>query len=225
MRVCLGMLARSDRAAEPLLDRVLEIVGPSFDGIEIVYDEGHHIADYAAARNRVIARAESADYDWMFMLDSDECMFPRDIATVRTLMARGQRLIILPRHEFVCDFDHYDPTGYPDYQARVFRLGVGYRYRRRVHEGLFRRFSPVSDLRLRRGLISETTPIYHYGRLKTAAVMALKMHNYERIGRGEPPLDQLPQGYPMANDDAFWTECVPFEGPHPLEGFGRVAGT
>ena len=216
-RVALGMLARSDRAAEPLLDRILDIVAPSFDGVEILYDEGRRIDDYAAARNRVITRATEAGYDWLFMLDSDEAMFPADIAKVRALMTRERNLIVLPRHEFVCDFAHHDPTGYPDYQARVFRLRAGYRYRRRVHEGLFRGILPLSEMRLGHGLRSDDTPIYHYGRLTGAPAMELKLLNYDRIARGEAPLDALPAEVQVRKDDGFWTKCEPFSGPHPLE--------
>jgi len=216
-RVALGMLARSDRAAEPLLDRVLAIVAPSFDGVEIAYDEGRRIVDYSAARNRLITRATEAGYDWLFMLDSDECMFPADIAKVRGLMTPKRSLIVLPRHEFVCDFAHHDPTGWPDYQARVFRLRAGYRYLRRVHEGLFRGLWPMSEMRLGHGYRSDDTPIYHYGRLKEAAVMELKMLNYDRLTRGEAPLDVLPDGYPIRPGDHFWAQCLPFPGPHPLQ--------
>lgn len=216
-RVALGMLARSDHAAEPLLDRILSIVAPSFDGVEILYDEGRRIDDYAAARNRLITRATDAGYHWLFMLDSDECMFPADIAKVRALMTRERSLIVLPRHEFVCDFAHHDPTGYPDYQARVFRLRAGYRYRRRVHEGLFRGIWPVSEMRLGHGFRSDDTPLYHYGRLKSAAVMELKLLNYDRLARGEAPLEALPADAAVRADDGFWSQCVPFTAPHPLQ--------
>lgn len=217
--VCLGMLARRDASAEPLLETVLGIVGPSFDGTEMLWDEGLPVADFAAARNQLIDRAEDLGYDWMFMLDSDECMFPADIQHVRSLMTAERRLIVLPRYEFVHDFGHYDPSEYPDYQRRVFRLGVGYRFRRKVHEGLYRRFSPFSETRLRSGFVSDTTPIYHYGRLKSAAAMELKLLNYDRLADGLPPLSQLSPGHVVTEQRRFWRECEPFTGPHPLESF------
>jgi hypothetical protein len=216
VKVVLGMLARSDPDSEPLLERILSIVGDSFDGVEVLRDEGKRIVDYGAQRNRLVEIAERKGFDWMFMLDSDECMFPKDIETVRSLMTPENRLVVLPRYEFVKDFDHYDPQGYPDYQGRAFRLGVGYRYRRRVHEGLYRRFAVMSEMRLNRGVFSDTTPIYHYGRVRSAADMLLKLHNYELISEGKPPVGELPPEIEVGDGAWLWGEITPFEGPHPL---------
>lgn len=216
MKVVLGMLARSDPGSEPLLDRILSIIGDSFEGVEILRDEGRRIVNYAARRNRLIEIAEQKGYEWMFMLDSDECMFPQEIETVRSFMTPENRLIILPRYEFVKDFDHCDPRGYPDYQGRVFRLGIGYRYRRRVHEGLYRRFAVMSEMRLKRGLFLDTTPIYHYGRVKSPEELLLKFHNYDLIAQGKPLVDRLPPGTDIEAGVSRWGIITPFEAPHPL---------
>jgi hypothetical protein len=211
------MLARSDKAKEPLLDRALSLMAPSFDGVEILLDEGP-VTDFSQQRNRLIEQLERAGYDWVVMLDSDEAMFPADIAKVRELMTPERRLIVLPRHEFVEDFDHYDPTEYPDYQRRVFRLGVGYRFGRRVHEGLYRRFSPISETRLGHGTISEDTPIYHYGRVKTADAMQLKLYNYDLLAQGKPPLASLPDSLVVDPDARLYREIALFPGSHPYQG-------
>jgi hypothetical protein len=217
-RVALGMLARSDPDSEPLLPRILSIVSDSFDGVEILRDEGKRITHYGAQRNRLIELAERKGYDWVFMLDSDECMFPEDIAKVRLLMTPDRRLIILPRYEFVKDFDHYDPRGYPDYQGRVFRLGVGYRYRHSVHEGLYRRFAVMSEMRLRHGYFSDETPIYHYGRVRSPEELALKFHNYDLIARGKTPVDTVPDEMVGLDHTHRWGHVVRFDKPHPLMG-------
>lgn len=218
MKVMLGMLARSNRDQEPLLERILSIVGPCFDDVAFVEDGGKRVVDFGAQRNRLIDIGERRGFDWMFMLDSDECMFPEDIETVRSLMTPDNRFIVLPRYEFVKDFGHYDPQGYPDYQGRVFRLGVGYRYRRRVHEGLYRRFAVMSEMRLRRGVFSDATPIYHYGRVKGTADMLLKLHNYDLISKGLPPVDELAPDIDVENGSWLWGNITPFEAPHPLGG-------
>ena len=216
MKVMLGMLARSDRSKEPLMDKFLSIMGPCFDEVAIVDDGGARITDFGEARNRLVDIGERKGYDWMVQLDSDECMFPEDIETVKSLMVPENRLIVLPRYEFVVDLDHYDPNGYPDYPRRVFRLGTGYRFRRRVHEGLYRRFSPLSETRLKRGLFSDDTPIYHYGRMKSPAELLLKFHNYDLIARGEPPVEELPAGTDISSGVARWGTVTPFDRPHPL---------
>lgn len=210
------MLARSDPAGEPLLERILSIVADSFDGVEVFRDEGVRVVDFAAQRNRLIDIGERRGYAWMFMLDSDECMFPKDIAKVRSLMTPRNSLIVLPRYEFVKDFDHYDPQGYPDYQGRVFRLGMGYRFRRRVHEGLYRRFAVQSEMRHRRGAFSDTTPNYHYGRLKSTEEMLLKLYNYELIREGKAPAGVLPPGTNVDDGSWLWGRITRFEAPHPL---------
>ena len=217
-RVVLGIMARSDRSQEPLLDRVLELIGSAFDGVEVLNDEGRPVSDFSARRNALIEIGEAKRYDWMVQLDSDECMLPADIAVLRSLMTPRNRFIVVPRYEFVADFDHYDPSEYPDYQGRIFRLGVGYRFRKRVHEGLYRRFSPISERRLGLGVVSDATPIFHYGRLKSAAAMHLKLHNYERLARGEVPIDALPEGIAFDEERRFWREIAEFKGDRPFTG-------
>jgi hypothetical protein len=219
VRLMLGMLARSDACQEPLLDTILSIVGPSFDGVEILYDEGRPISDFGAARNRLIDIGEREGYDWMVTLDSDECMFPADIAKLRALMTPANRVIALSRYELVRDWDHYDPRSFPDYQRRAFRLGIGYRFRRRVHEGIYRRFSPLSETRLDAGVHSDDTPIFHYGSLRRAQDMRLKLYNYDRLMRGEPPVDRVPEGVDGTSDVYSDEVIAPFILPHPLRGY------
>ena len=218
MKVMLGVLARADRAQEPFLDRVLSIMSPAFDEVTIVDDGGRPIADYSAQRNRLIDIAERGGFDWMIQLDSDECMFPADIDVVKAMMTPQNRLIVLPRIELVRDFGHYDPSVYPDYQGRAFRLGIGYRFRRPLHEGLYRRFSPLSEMRLKRGARSDTTPIYHYGRVGETDRMLLKYHNYALLAKGQAPVDELPAGMDAGDRAHLFGEMTPFDGPHPLAG-------
>lgn len=214
MKVLLGMLARE--TGEPYVDRILEIVAPSFDGVEVLRDPTGRVTDFAAQRNRLVELGEREGYDWMFMLDADECMFPADLAKVRKLMERPRtRLIVMPRIEMVQDFDHWDPTLYPDYQRRVFKLGVGYRFRRPIHEGLYRPLSPLSETRLRRGLVSEDTPIYHYSRTKPRAELLLRFINYDRVQRGQTRLESLPEGEDPAGAH-LWNETDVFVGENPL---------
>lgn len=217
MKVMLGMLARADRTLEPFLDRVLAVMGPCFDAVEVLDDSGHQIADYSAQRNRLIEIGERGGYDWMVQLDSDECMFPADIETMKSLMTPPNRLIVLPRVELVSDFEHYDPSVAPDHQGRVFRLGAGYRFRKPLHEGLYRRFSPVSEMRLKRGVRSDSTPIYHYGRVGPADQLVLKYYNYRLISKGEPVVDALPEGAGAEDRERLFGSMAPFEGPHPLK--------
>jgi hypothetical protein len=58
-RLAPGMLARSDRSQEPLLDTALEIMAPPLNGVEALYDEGRPIDDFGAAPNRLIGERPS----------------------------------------------------------------------------------------------------------------------------------------------------------------------
>lgn len=219
LRVCIGMIVKEGR--EPYLDRVLSVMEGSFDGRVIVPDDGVQLMDYAAQRNKVIEIAEDQDYDWLFMLDADECMYPADIETVRKYMST-ETLIILPRIELVRDFDHFDPHLYPDLQARVFKLGMGYHYEGRLHETLCASDSRMSGGWRRRptpapGSVSPTTPIYHYGRTKSLNEILLRYHNYNLIARGRATVAVLPD-HVAEGDQSWWTQARPFPAMHPLRG-------
>ena len=217
MKVVLAMIARS--SGEPYLDRVLSVLRPLFDGVEILYDEGQPIVDFAAARNRLIRVAEAKGYDWIFMVDADECMFPGDVARVRCLMERGVDFIALPRVELVNDFNHWDPSMYPDYQARVFRLGRGYHYRNPVHEMLYARAARRCELEKRDFARSDSTPLYHYGKTKPAAVVVSKLMQYEAIKTASTALDTLD-----VRGAVLWPDSPRFEHPHPLDGTNSGGG-
>lgn len=217
MKVLLAMLARSH--GEPYLESVLSIMGASFDGVEVGYDGGRAITDFAAARNRLIRLGESQGYDWIVMLDADECMYPRDIERVRALMGQGADFIALPMIEFVNDFEHWDPSPYPDYHGRVFRLGRGYHFRNKMHEMVFARRALLNEIE--RGVFarSDETPIYHYGKTKSAESVVEKFAHYERLEEGSTPLRFVQE---LAGE--LWPDAPEFTHPHPLDGSGRLVG-
>lgn len=191
MRVLLAMLAR--RHGEPFLEQCRAVLEPSFDGVEILYDEGDGIADFAAARNHLIALGERSHYDWIVMLDADECMFPADVAHLRHLMGGAHHLIVMPRINLARDMTHFAPEFYPDYQGRAFRLGNSYHYSGAVHEQLTVGLSRRSALRGSRCMVSQATPIFHYGLVQEESRVLLKAVNYDRIAVGEQLLDELPE--------------------------------
>lgn len=215
MRVLLAMMAR--RGREPFLDEILSVVGPSFESVEILYDDSSDVTDFSRARNQLIHIGESKGYDWIFMLDADGCMFPEDILRVRCLMREELSLIVLPRIEMVRDRRHWDPMIYPDYQGRVFRLGSGLHFRNRIHEQLYRRFGVRSEFDRGNYAVCDTAPIYHYGQTKDVREVLLKNLNYERLSGGEPLLSALPEGLTL-DDRSFWPSMAPFDHPHPLDG-------
>jgi len=230
-KIALGMINYNDKSS---LERYLPIIRPCFDGAIVVDAEStdgsqevfkaHDFTiigrawndNYSDARNLVIKTAEDLKYTHLFMLDSDECMFPRDIKIVKQYLKENE-FIWLPRIEFVKDNKHFNPNLYPDYQGRVFKLGIHYHYQNRVHEMIFKgedkviaRKTEVKPLKL------PNCHIYHYGSCFSKERLWLKRHNYERIEIGLPLLTEVPKGTKI-NEEALWgCKPVKFYGKQPI---------
>ena len=217
-RIALGMINYNDKSS---LERYLPILRPCFDGAIVVDAESadgsqevfkkHDFLivnrpwndNFADARNAVIKVAEGQGYTHLFMLDSDECMFPEDIEIVKQYLEENE-FIWLPRIEFVKDNEHFNPNLYPDYQGRVFKLGIHYHYQNKVHEMLFKgedkvlaRKTKVKPLKL------PNCHIYHYGSCIDKEELWLKRHNYDRIEIGLPLLTEVPKDT-VIDEEALW---------------------
>jgi glycosyltransferase involved in cell wall biosynthesis len=84
--------------------------------------------DFAAARNRAIARASGR---WILVLDADETLGRASVPIVESLVALGENAgYFLERHNHSSDSS--SPT--TDYVVRLFPNRPNYRYRGRVHE-------------------------------------------------------------------------------------------
>ena len=232
MRVALGMIHRNDRAN---LERFLPIIRLSFDGAIVVDAESadgsqevfkkHDFLivnrpwndNFADARNAVIKVAEGQGYTHLFMLDSDECMFPEDIETVKKYM-EDREFVCLPRIEFVQDRDHFNPKIYPDYQGRCIKLGIHYHYQNKVHEMLWKGVDKVEARKVVTNfpLKIPNCPIYHYGRCKPAEYLWLKSQNYVRIVNGTPLLTAIPEGMDLNADVLYGGKPVRFHGRQPV---------
>jgi len=233
MKICLGMINRNDKE---LLEKYLPIVRPCFDGAIVVDAEStdgsqevfkkHDFTivgkpwtnDYSEARNLVIKIAEEMKYTHMFMLDSDECMFPEDIETVKKYM-EDREFIGLPRIEFIKDRNHFNPKLYPDYQGRVFKLNLFFHYQNTLHEMLYKGEDKVEARKVvtNNPLKLPICPIYHYGRCKSKEYLWLKHQNYDRLSKKLPLLLKIPKGT-IINEEGLWG-CVPvtFYGKQPCE--------
>jgi glycosyltransferase involved in cell wall biosynthesis len=208
MKLSLGMIVKNE---EEILSKTLPILAPCFDEIIAVdaesTDKTRDILtaynakivirpwnnNYSDARNEVIKQATG---DWMMQLDADEAMFPYSINRLRArcIASRKPSLVMLPRIEFVQDFDHYDPKVYPDYQGRLFFLRMEYEYRNALHEVVYRKRETKSEWEQRRFITYNDCPIYHYGQCKPRGVTWLRHHNYGLLQKGLPLLSELPPG-------------------------------
>lgn len=233
MKVVLGMISFNE---EFLLSKTLPLIRDCFDGLlaldsystdstpsivqinkgKIRYRKWNY--NFSDARNALIKWAEAEKYDWIFMLDTDEAMFPYNIENIKKYITKENTFIILPRIEFCQDFNHYVPKLYPDKQGRIFKLNIGYHFRTKVHELLFKGKDTQSALQTGYGIFIPDCPIYHYGECKPKEVVWLRWHNYGRIKEGKLPLKKPPKNLPKDFTIRKEGELEYFYGNHPLKG-------
>ena len=194
---------------EPFWSKNLEKLAPSFDGIVIKVAENCN--SYAEARNEVIKMADS--FSHILFLDADELMFPEDIQKIRIKLETTEALM-LPRYELGPTPEYYNPTLYPDYQGRAFKIGVGYEYRNPIHEILYKKNEEKCVWENVGFVASDDTPIYHYGRCKDPKKIWLRYHNYERIKQGLDRLTDIPEGVDIDISPNF-KDVIKFDKPLP----------
>lgn len=235
MKFALGMIVKNER---PILEKTLnhkafwfdtriavdfmsndytnELLGLSY-GFFVQRQEW--VNNFATARNILIQLAEEAGADFLFMLDADEAMLKEDIDKLK-LIAEKHDVLAVPRYEFIQDFNHYDPTVYPDYQCRFFRLNKGYHFKNRLHEMLHdAEGKPVFSWE---GFYKEVNDchIYHYSKILDRKKTVLKYINYDRLAKKQPPLEALPEGFDYTGAQ-LWNGIREFTNIHPLKNNGN----
>jgi (heptosyl)LPS beta-1,4-glucosyltransferase len=89
--------------------------------------------NYAQQRNAALAAVQT---EWVFFVDADERMDDALAAEVRAAAASGRHDVwAVPRHNYLFGKLTLGAGWYPDFQARLFRVGLsGYDPARHVHE-------------------------------------------------------------------------------------------
>lgn len=229
MKLVLGMLAKNDSF---LLPKVLPLLMPFFDHTIVGFSESSDNTkeildatdaivaeivweqDWAKARNTVITVSEHIGGTHLLMLDSDEAMLKSDLAMLRLEFGSIGTLplaFLYPRYEFCDDFDHYDPSLYPDFQARGFPLKQGFFYDGKTHEQLCREGKVCSQVN--GAYLKSKRHIFHYGKTKPMEQVALKYHNYDRLKNGLETVTELPAGFVMP--ETWAATKAKFEGAKP----------
>ncbi|HUE04725.1 MAG TPA: glycosyltransferase [Bryobacteraceae bacterium] len=104
------------------------------------------VIDFAAARNRGLARAHAP---WILVLDADENLDPASASMIDDLVARGENAgYFLERH------NHWTESPQPtiDYVVRLFPNRPHYRYHGRVHETIDASILSASGRLLKTGI-------------------------------------------------------------------------
>lgn len=93
----------------------------------------HRFENYAQQRNAALAAAHA---DWVFFVDADERVPDALAAEVREAAAGDAHAVwAVPRHNYIFGKLTLGAGWYPDYQARLFRVGKSaYDPKREVHE-------------------------------------------------------------------------------------------
>ncbi len=91
--------------------------------------------NYAQQRNAALAAAAGVA-DWVFFIDADERCTPELASEIRQMTAAPQHDVYsVPRHNYLFGKLTLGAGWYPDYQARLFRVGkAGFNPLREVHE-------------------------------------------------------------------------------------------
>lgn len=238
MKIALGIIARP---VESLLVRCLRPIISHFDGVVILtspnpawktdvaalvhkerkfslFDHYEWANDYGHARNILITHTEKLGYDWMMTLDADESMLPDDVIVMRRYidMQLPEMNLIVPRYEFVDDFNHFCPWFYPDWHPRAFRLNCGYYYVGNVHETLVWGDHRAHAKDMPNSITVPLCPIFHYGKSKPTEEVFLKYSAYHRISVGLAPFSEVPPGTELPKTWALDKKKVPFFGNRPL---------
>jgi len=198
MKIALGMITKNEKF---FLERHLSIIAPCFeyfiaidaesdDGtVEILQSYGAEIFsrswnnNFGEARSFCANKAEEKGYDWLFMLDADECMFKEGIEEAKLFMNNEENeFLLFPRIEFVGDTKHFNSKIFPDFQGRAIKLKLDYHWRGTIHEIVYKGNNPEA---ISKYTIVPNAMIFHYG-------WALDIERkYARYYPGQPIPDLL----------------------------------
>ena len=128
---CLDSLAWAD-------DRLVFDSFSTDDTVEMAQMHGARVIqntfhNYAQQRNAALAQV---DAEWVFFVDADERCTPALAGEIRAVLAQPQAAVYsVPRHNYLFGKLTLGAGWFPDYQARLFRVGAaGFDPTREVHE-------------------------------------------------------------------------------------------
>lgn len=230
MKLILGYIVRNEEQIlkktlpliTPWVDHVLAVDANSEDAtVEVLREAGVEVVSrewngsFSDARNACITLAEEKfPGETMLMLDADEVMFPSSFMCLRAEAPRFPRsAFAFPRYEFVDDYDHFDPSFYPDWQIRCFPLNMGYHFEKPLHESLCLEHGAVfgsPDC-----ITMPCIHIFHYGKAQSPEHVWVKYRNYELAAEGLPRISAPPEGTVFPTTYAR-SHKLEFFGPKPL---------
>lgn len=148
--VVVGIIAKNEEA---MLSKLLPLIKEDFphilaidygstDKTRIILDSFcDHVEtmdwpnSFGEAKTNLIKMAEKDGYDWLFVLDADECMAEGTFFKIVDAINRNKYdVYYMPRINFIDrGIINGEISANPDLQARLFKLNIGYHYRNVVH--------------------------------------------------------------------------------------------
>ena len=171
MKLCLGLIARNE---EKMLSLLLPNLSKAFEQEIIAIDYGstdktedilrkyckttikmERPDNFGEAKTNLIEFAEEAGYDWIYVIDADETFDTRWVDIIKKTVQENEfDLYYNPRLNYL-DVNTVDASvsSYPDLQARLFKLNVGYHYRNPRHCILYKNNDEQSCWELQYGAV------------------------------------------------------------------------
>ncbi len=207
--VCNEVFVAVGTSEDDTLARVKSIGDPKLQVIETTWNESMQDRGYVYAQQKMIAHFNCRG-DWAFYLEGDEVLHEKDIPHIKTVLKDH---VANPKIEALV-FDYYHFYGTPQKLA----ISPGW-YRRapRVIRNTIRSYAPdglffvIMD-KNKKGRYPNAAladvPIYHYGHVRRASEMRLKIQKVSRYWGHAPPDFS---GYGDIDPQALES----FEGSHP----------
>lgn len=200
MRICIGYIATNEeemlRNFLPKIRKEFEVVAidyESTDKTKSVFRENRcHVKTmkwpnhFGEAKNNLINFATEKGYDWIFVLDADEIIDPKWAKQIeRVINDNPYEVYYLPRLNFGgSSVIEASVDVFPDLQARLFKLNVGYHYRNPTHCQLYKNKEEKCAWELKDGCV---LPMYllHFKGLKSKEFNLRSLAQRDSMQSGE----------------------------------------
>jgi len=149
---------------------------------------------FGEAKTNLIKLAEEQEYDWLFVLDADETFDVRKIKNIINCIKQNDYdCYFFPRVNYAgIGIIDGNIQSFPDLQARLFKLNIGYHYRNVVHCLLYKGDDEQCAWELNYGAI---IPIFleHFKGLKSEIDNIISVAERESMAEGNSEIKEISQ--------------------------------
>jgi len=148
--------------------------------------------DFGKAKNMLIKVAQEKGYEWMFILDADESIPEGSISLIRQIIEQNTHdIYYFPRLGFTSEnVIEGSSECFPDLQARLFKLNVGYHHREQVHTMLYKDKDEHCAWKMGYGAVIPIY-IYHHVGAKPKIEQLTRIIRRDAMAKGFPRISKL----------------------------------